>query len=271
MASGLRSPAVEAQETVKPNIYLVAAAIVLTLAACGGDNTQSGARPAGQERTPTTAALETGSAAMQDRTPVNKIAVYLVGFHPMKDDPSMQMEAHHYCNQVNEDFAQCVLFDGNTATANMNGIEYIISESLYETLPMDERQYWHPHNYEILSGTLVGPGLPSPAETELMRRKINSYGKTWHVWMTGMQGRQADRLPLGPPHLAWSFNRDGEAAPGLVEARDTRMGIDSGAKRRDRADLSDLARPQEGVDAIAGAFPTAKGAPKGVQGKGSGR
>jgi hypothetical protein len=48
------------------------------------------------------------------------------------------------------------------------------------------------------------------------------------------------------------------------------MGIDSGAKRRDRADLSSLARPQEGVDALKAAFPDATGAPAGVQDKGAG-
>jgi len=49
-------------------------------------------------------------------------------FHPMKQEPAHQMEAHHFCKQVNEDFAQCVLFDGNTSAANMTGVEYIISE-----------------------------------------------------------------------------------------------------------------------------------------------
>jgi hypothetical protein len=180
----------------------------------------------------------------------------------MKDSPEIQVEAHHYCNQVNEDFAQCALFDGDTENANLNGLEFIISEKLFETLPPEERQYWHPHNYEILSGQLVGPGLPDAAEKELMQRKMNSYGKTWHVWMSG------DALPMGPAHLAWSFNRDGEAKPGLAEQRDRRVGIDSGEKRRERAELSELAHPQEGVDALRGAFPQAKGAPEGVRDKG---
>ena len=230
-------------------------------AACGGGDTAS-PQPAGDGRKPGTAALETGAAVLQDLTPVKKISVYLVGFHPMKDNPGMQMEAHHYCNQVNEDFAQCALFDGNTEDANLNGLEFIISEKLFETLPQDERQYWHPHNYEILSGQLVGPGLPGVAEKELMRRKMNSYGKTWHVWMQG------DALPTGPAHLAWSFNQDGEIKPGMAEERDRRMGIDSGAKRRDRADLVPLARPQEGVDVLQKAFPNATGAPDGVRDKG---
>jgi hypothetical protein len=48
----------------------------------------------------------------------------------MKDAPAEQVTSHHHCNQVNEDFAQCVLFDGNTRNANLHGIEYIISEKL---------------------------------------------------------------------------------------------------------------------------------------------
>jgi hypothetical protein len=77
-----------------------------------------------------------------------------------------------------------------------------------------------------------------------------------------------DTLPLGPAHLAWSFNRDGEARPGLAEERDRRMGIDSGAKRRDRAELADQAHPQEGVDALKPSFPNAGAAPAGVRDKG---
>ncbi len=85
---------------------------------------------------------------------------------------------------------------------------------------------------------------------------MNSYGKTWHVWNTGSMGQAGDKLPFGPLMLAWSFNRDGEAAPGLVERRDRKMGIDSTEKRRQRADLRPLANPQAGVDALKAAFQT---------------
>jgi len=178
--------------------------------------------------------------------------VYLVGFHPLKEDPTHQVEAHHFCRQVNEDFAQCALFDGNTQAANLNGIEYIISEKLFATLPEEEKQYWHPHNYEILSGQLVAPGLPEVAEKALMKSKMNSYGKTWHVWNTGSMGAGAEKLPLGKPMLAWSFNHDGEAKPGLVEQRDKQMDMNTSARRKARQDLVALAKPQAGVEALKG-------------------
>lgn len=210
--------------------------------------------PPGEPTSAKTKTLEGGAIALQSNAPVKGFDIYLAGFHPMKEHPEQQMESHHYCHQVNEDFAQCVLFDGNTKDANMNGIEYIISEKLFETLPPGERKYWHPHNGEILSGQLVAPGIPSVAEKSLMKEKMNSYGKTWHFWNTSRDGQAGDKLPLGDPMLAWSFNRDGEAMPGLVERRDQSMNISSAQKRKDRADLQQLARPQSGVDDLKGKF-----------------
>jgi uncharacterized protein DUF1264 len=227
------------------------------LAACGGGDSPPRERTPGAPQTKKTTALEAGSQVLQGLPPVEEIEVYINGFHPMWASPGMQMESHHYCHQVNEDFAQCVLYDGNTAESRLHGVEYIISERLFEGLPPAEKRYWHPHNYEILSGQLVAPGIPEVAETELMRKKINSYGKTWHLWKTGVYAQPADPLPYGEPHLAWSFNRDGEAQLGLVESRDRRMGTDTAKKRERRRDLTKLTRPQAGVDLLRKSFPEA--------------
>jgi hypothetical protein len=233
--------------------------ISASLAACLAlpalaQHTQPKTAPPGSDKSAKTRTLEAGAKLLQGNAPLHGFDVYLVGFHPMKDNPAMQMEAHHFCHQVNEDFAQCVLFDGNTASANMNGLEYIISEKVFNTLPAPERKYWHPHNGEILSGQLVAPGIPDAAEHALMKQKMNSYGKTWHVWNTGHGGQAGDRLPLGDPMLAWSFNRDGELAPSMLESRDKRMDVNSADKRKGRQDLRPLARPQSGVDDLKGKF-----------------
>lgn len=210
--------------------------------------------PAGEPKTPKTRILEAGAKLLQSTTPLKAFDIYLVGFHPMKDHPESQMEAHHYCQQVNEDFAQCMLFDSNTKDANLNGIEYIISDKLFATLPEEEKKYWHPHNGEILSGQLVAPNIPNIAEKELMKGKMNSYGKTWHVWNTGYEGNSGDNMPLGEPMLGWSFNRSGEAMPGLVEKRDGEMKINSAQKSKQREDLKQFAKPQSGVDDLKGKF-----------------
>jgi hypothetical protein len=190
----------------------MAGSLALLAGCTGHGDSQAPVAPPGRDTAGSTAALKAGAAALQDNGPLAGMDIYLVGFHPMKQAPSEQMEAHHYCRQVNEDFAQCVLFDGNDARANLTGIEYIISERLFHGLPPDERHYWHPHNGEILSGQLLAPGLPEAAEHALMRKKLNSYGKTWHTWASGASARPGDRLPLGPPALAWSFNREGRSS-----------------------------------------------------------
>ena len=83
-----------------------------------------------------------------------------------------------------------------------------------------------------------------------MEGKMNSYGKTYHLWSVG----KGHRLPLGDPMLAWSFNRDGEAQPGLVKRRDEAMDIDTAKIREKRRDLVKLAHPQVGVDVLKGKF-----------------
>lgn len=239
-------------------LWALPVSFALVLAACtGSDPAPAPVEPPGAPETARTNVLEAGATLLQDSGPVGGLDMHLVGFHPMKENPHHQMEAHHFCRQVNEDFAQCALFDGSTDDANLTGIEYIISESLFESLPAQERSYWHPHNAEILSGQLVAPGIPEAADRELMESKMNSYGKTWHTWHTGDGVQPGDRMPVGPAVLAWSFNRDGEARPELVEARDRHMDISTAERRAQRADLVELARPQEGVDALRESFPEA--------------
>lgn len=211
--------------------------------------------PAGTDKGLKFTALQLGAKALQSTAPLRGFDAYVVGFHPAKDDPSMQMEAHHYCKVANDDLIQCVLFDGNTADANLIGIEYIISEALFETLPADEMTYWHPHNYEVFSGQLIAPGLPAMAEQELMDELVNSYGKTWHTWHTGRHDTGGGHsLPMGDPMLMWSFNRDGECDPDLESARANALDNDPEEIRHRRQDLLDRARPQRGVDALKDQF-----------------
>lgn len=264
-----RPPVFTVPALILPTLTLPALIAALATTACKGGDIEPATRPAGSEETTKTAALEVGAKVLQDPEPTQTLDIYLVGFHPMKDDPHHQMEAHHYCRQVNEEFAQCALYDANTADANLNGIEYIISERLFDALPEEEKQYWHPHNFEILSGALIAPGLPDAAEEALMKGKMNSYGKTWHTWSSRPFGGTGDRLPLGKAMLAWSFNAHGEALPGLIKRRDNAMHIESAEIGRERAALQSLAKPQRGVHALGAAFPTRR-VPPYVQAKDDG-
>ncbi len=231
------------------------------LAACGGG--KAAATP-GHEKKVGTAMLESAAEALQDLSPVRGIDYYLDAFHVMRDDPSYMMEAHHYCRDVTEELTQCVLFDGLGKNAHLVGVEYIVSERLFESLPPDEKKSWHPHNYEILSGQLMLPGVPEAAEKAALKKKMNSYGKTWHFWDTGHWDEpRGDALPIGAPMLAWSFNRDGEIPEALLEQRDRRLDVRTADRRRALADLSAIARPQMGVDLLRSKL-HGHGAPPGV-------
>lgn len=82
--------------------------------------------------------------------------------------------------------------------------------------------------------------------------RMNSYGKTWHVWHTRHRTTPGDALPPGEPELAWSFGREGEADPALVAERDRRLGVSTEEKRRQRQELVPPTRPQANVGALEG-------------------
>lgn len=213
--------------------FFLLTAAALTLAACGGGNTESSVQAPGAEETAKTKALDTGAALLQDRPPIEAVNAYLDGFHFYNGEMKVQMEAHHYCAILNEDVIQCTIYDGNVKDAKLMGVEYIISEKLFVGLPEQEKALWHSHVHEVKSGQLIAPGIPELAEHELMEKLVHTYGKTWHTWHTD----QDKDLPRGMPQLMMGFTADGQADPAMVAARDTRLGVSSEDKRKRRADI----------------------------------
>ncbi len=217
--------------------------LILSMLACGGKNTSSNVQSPGRDKTTKTEVLEAGATALQDKTPVNRLEIYLNGFHFYNGQMEGQMEAHHYCTKLNEDLTQCVIYDGNGKDAKLMGVEYIVSETLFRTLPPDEKKLWHSHRYEVKSGSLIAPGLPLAAEHELMETVVSTYGKTWHTWHTD----QDLALPMGSPALMMGFTQDGQLMPNLLTDRDKRFDVSTAEKRQNRADIP-VPAPQPGAD-----------------------
>jgi hypothetical protein len=48
-------------------------------------------------------------------------------------------------------------------------------------LPDEEKRYWPSHQFEVKSGQLTALGIPEPVEHEIMKKLVNTYGKTWHT------------------------------------------------------------------------------------------
>ena len=213
---------------------LVALALGALLGACGGSNTASNVESPGAAKGAKTATLEAGAAALQDKPPIEALNAYLDGFHFYSGNIRAQMEAHHYCAVLNEELIQCVIYDGNVKDARLMGVEYIVSERLFRSLPAAEKSLWHSHVHEVRSGQLIAPGIPQAAEHALMKKLVGTYGKTFHTWHTDLQ----KELPLGVPQLMMGFTADGQADAAMVAARDKRFGVDSSEKRKNRADIA---------------------------------
>ncbi|KAJ4723051.1 Oil body-associated protein like [Melia azedarach] len=129
-----------------------------------------------------TAILETATAAIQSFGPTSKIHQHLCAFHFYADDMSRQVEAHHFCGHQNEEMRQCLIYNSSESDARLIGIEYIISENLFLTLPDSEKPLWHTHEYEVKSGVLFMPGIPGPIERQDLEKVCKTYGKTIHFW-----------------------------------------------------------------------------------------
>jgi uncharacterized protein DUF1264 len=212
---------------------LLCGIFVVILTGCNGRDTASRVASPGAPKSVKTTALETGAALLQSAPPIGAINAYLDGFHFYSGHMKGQMEAHHFCAILNEDLMQCVIYDSNVKDAKIMGVEYIVSDKLFATLPAQEKPLWHSHVHEVKSGQLVAPGIPEVAEHALMGKLVHTYGKTWHTWHTDLD----KQLPIGVPQLMMGFTEEGQADPAMIEGRDRRLGVDSAKEKANRADI----------------------------------
>lgn len=226
-------------------LHVVVSTAAWWLIGCGENNTDSYITAPGRDESVKTQVLEAGAKLVQDRQPLDAVSAYLNGFHFYNGDMDGQMEAHHYVTVLNEDVMQAVIYDGNTKSAKLMGVEYIISARLFHQLDPEEKKLWHSHHYEVKSGALVGPGLPAVAEKELMEKIVSTYGKTWHTWHTDRD----KELPFGIPALMMGFTKDGQLDPELLADRDKRFDIKTAELKKDRASI-----PLPEVDPMANSW-----------------
>jgi hypothetical protein len=163
---------------------------------------------------------------------VGNYGLHLCAFHIAKDDPTYQNESHHYCTAVKEGVFQCTLYDKDKGDAKLIGVEYVISDELFQKLPPKEKAYWHPHGYEISAGLLTFTGIKKDCEKKLVKGLLKTWGKVWQTWPD-----PTTELPIGEPRLMWSAAKDGDVLKELVQKRDKHYGIDVDAIRKQRKKL----------------------------------
>ncbi|WP_406697857.1 DUF1264 domain-containing protein [Singulisphaera sp. Ch08] len=142
-----------------------------------------------------------GQALTDVKAPIAEVLhcpLAFVGIHLLKDLPEHAQVAYHYCKVVNDDVFQCILYDGNGPDAKLIGIEYLVSDALYQKMPAEEKAYWHDHKFEVDSGLLKSLTQTGAEEKKTMASVRPLWGKVFHTWASGKT------YPIGPPRLFWS-------------------------------------------------------------------
>ncbi|KAI1795807.1 hypothetical protein LXA43DRAFT_970237 [Ganoderma leucocontextum] len=201
-----------------------------------------------------TSAYNVAGEAMMSFKPVNRIHQHLCAFHSYAHDQTRFVRADHFCAQLSEDFDQCVIYDSNKKDARLIGVEYIVSEKIFKSLPPEEKRFWHSHKHEIESGLLqlfpksfVPSVATDHAEKPAMTELQKTYGKTIHTWA---YDKHPD-LPLGPPTLMLSATSDAQGPPSdMVKKRDEESGQDTAAKKKARKEYLPSYETVEGSDEL---------------------
>ncbi|XP_027118115.1 oil body-associated protein 1A isoform X2 [Coffea arabica] len=170
-----------------------------------GENVSTQPEVPGEPTQASTALLETATATLQGFGPVNKIHQHLCAFHFYAHDMTRQVEAHHFCGHQNEDFRQCLIYDKPDDDGKLIGLEYIISEELFLTLPDNEKPFWHTHEFEVKGGYLFMPGVPGPIQRQDLEK------------------------------VMMALTRDGQLYPNLAQDVESRFGISFAKERENRA------------------------------------
>ncbi|XP_047308997.1 oil body-associated protein 2C-like [Impatiens glandulifera] len=181
--------------------------------------------------------LDKGVGMMQSLNPVNKMQQHACSFAIYSHDMSRQIETHHYITRSNQDFLQCAVYDSDKSNAHLIGVEYIVSDKIFETLKPDEQKLWHSHAYEIKSGLWMNPRIPEMMVNPELQNLAKTYGKFWCTWQTD----RGDKLPIGPPSLMMSPQAVnlGMVKPELIAKRDDRYNVSTDAVKRSRMEIAE--------------------------------
>jgi hypothetical protein len=120
------------------------------------------------------------------------------GVHLQKDKPTNAQVAYHFCKPLNDSVVQCLLYDGTGPNARLIGIEYLVSDAIYRSMPEEERAYWHDHEHEVDARLIRSLTQTGDEEAATLAKVRTLRGKVFHTWVSG------STYPEGPPKQFWS-------------------------------------------------------------------
>jgi len=200
----------------------------------------------GGEKTLTSKVVDAGAGLLQKLKPIQAFQQHVCTWAIFSHDMKRKIETHHYAARLNDDFLQCAVYDSDQPNARLIGVEYVISEKVFKTLPNEEKQLWHSHEFEIKEGLWVNPGVPEMVQKQELKSLAKTYGKFWCTW----QFDRGDALPLGAPALMMSPQEQepGRVPDASVAKRDAKYGISSSSRKQSRADIPGVERVDPDAD-----------------------
>lgn len=118
--------------------------------------------------------------AAPEKSPASGFNLHIDAKKHINDMPDWVV--HHFCKSINEQVAQCLLFDTDEPNAKLIGVETIISPQLYAALPEAEKTNWHYHKTEIPQVDAVLPGLSEKEARDVVAGLEDTYGKVIIFW-----------------------------------------------------------------------------------------
>lgn len=101
---------------------------------------------------------------------------------------------HHHCKSYDDMTAVCLLFPTGMGDQDKPyGIEYVIPTAMYNTLPEEEKRYWHYHLTELPRVNATLPDMTAEEAAAVKPILDETYGKVVYFWQYG------DELPIGEP------------------------------------------------------------------------
>ncbi|KAM0938340.1 putative Oil body-associated protein [Dioscorea sansibarensis] len=203
----------------------------------GGGEGEEGATPPGQPTTMGSKLVDKGAKMLQSMKPVRQVQQHACSFALYAHDHTRQIETHLYVSRRNQNFLQCPVYDSDDPLARLIGVEYIVSENIFETLPPEEQKLWHSHAYEIKSGVWIHPRVAEMIAKPELKWLAKTYGKFWCTW----QVDRGDRVPLGAPALMMSPQgvNAGAVRPDLLKSRDGKYKMCTEELRESRLEIEE--------------------------------
>ena len=133
--------------------------------------------------------------------PTQGYDAHAVGMRHIYGSPDM--EAHFYCKMNENIMATCQIYDSNSPNASLIGVEYIISQEDFNSLPNEEKPNWYAINQSLAErANLRIPELSPEESNKALSGFLGTYGKLILTW------NPQNPLPSTLPQLIDLHNRE---------------------------------------------------------------